>query len=196
MYGPGADWAGKMVERATGETLEVYLAEHLWTPLGMTDTTFWPASRIDMLGRTADMSMRDPSGSGKAVALEGFDIVNGCRDCLGGGGAFATAQDFMVLLGAVLREDEKLLQKDSYREIFEPQLNDASRQSLQNLVQEDEMDGLYGMNLPQTGRRSWSLAGTISLDEHPGLVGKNTLLWGGMPNMIWVGASMSVTCRC
>ena len=194
MYGPGADWAGKMVERVTGETLEVYLAEHIWTPLGMTDTTFWPASRIDMVGRTAHMSMRDPNGSGKAVALEGFDIVNGCLDCLGGGGAFATARDFMVLLGAVLREDGKLLQKASYCELFKPQLNEACRQSLQDLVQADEMNGLYGMNLPQTSQRSWSLAGTISLDEHPGWMGKNTLLWGGMPNIIWVGRYMSTTC--
>ena len=186
VYGVGADWVGKMIERATGETLENYMKENVWTPLGMTDTTFWPATREDMRHRMADMSMRDPHGSGKAVPLEGFDIVNGCHDCLGGGGAFGSGQDFIILLQAVLKEDKRLLQKESYSELFAPQLNDPSRQALQTLLDDDEMDALYGLNVPQAGQKSWSLGGLISLDEYPGWMGKNTMLWGGLPNMIWV----------
>ena len=175
-----------MIERATGETLENYLKENVWTPLGMTDTTFWPATREDMRHRIADMSMRDPHGSGKAVPLEGFDIVNGCQDCLGGAGAFGSGQDFMILLQAVLKEDERLLQKESYSELFAPQLNGHSRQALQTLLVNDEMDAVYGLNVPQAGQKSWSLGGLISLDEYPEWMGKNTMLWGGVPNVIWV----------
>ncbi|KAL8735468.1 MAG: hypothetical protein Q9181_002811 [Wetmoreana brouardii] len=135
----------------------------------------------------AELSMRDPSGSGKAVPLANFDIVNSSHDCLGGGGAFATAQDFMTLLKAVLSEDKKLLQPNSYRELFAPQLNVESRQGLQKLLDEDEeMNCLYGMNVPMFGRKSWSLGGLISMDDYNGYMSKNTMLWGGMPNIIWV----------
>ena len=186
-YGVGTDWAGKMIERATGETLEAYLAKHVWDPLGMKDTTFWPAKRPDMQDRMAGMSMGDPSGSGKAVPLVGFDIINGSQDCLGGGGAFSTARDFMVLLQAVLRKDERLLQEDSYGELFAPQLNEKSRMALQKLLDEDEQANLlYGKNVPVSGQKSWSLGGILSMDEYPGWMGKNTVLWGGMPNIVWV----------
>ena len=126
------------------------------------------------------MSMRDPLGSGKAVPLAGFDILNGCHECLGGGGAFASAPAFMLFLQAVLREDGKLLQRNSYKELFAPQLNEESRTALQRLLEDDEeMNALYGMAILVSGQKSWSLAGIILMDQHPGWMGRNTVLWGG-----------------
>ncbi len=50
-YGIGIDWAGKVVEAVSGQTLGAYLDEHIFAPLGMTDTQFgrpdgprWPPS--------------------------------------------------------------------------------------------------------------------------------------------------------
>ena len=40
MYGMGTDWAGKMVERATGETLETYMSKNIWGPLHLKNVTF------------------------------------------------------------------------------------------------------------------------------------------------------------
>ena len=34
----------------------------------------------------------------------GFDLINGYTDCPGGGGVFALAQDFMILLKVVKQE--------------------------------------------------------------------------------------------
>ena len=39
-YGIGIDWAGKAVERASGQRLGDYFAENLFGPIGMTDTGF------------------------------------------------------------------------------------------------------------------------------------------------------------
>lgn len=50
----------------------------------------------------ADISTLDAAG--KAVPLVEFDLINGCTDCLGGGGEFASAQDFMTLLKVVKQE--------------------------------------------------------------------------------------------
>jgi CubicO group peptidase (beta-lactamase class C family) len=50
-YGISMDWAGKMVEAASGQRLDRYMTEKIFTPLGMADTGFaiGPAQR--MLGR-------------------------------------------------------------------------------------------------------------------------------------------------
>jgi CubicO group peptidase (beta-lactamase class C family) len=39
-YGAGFDWAGRVVEEITGTTLDSYLVENVFAPLGMGDTTF------------------------------------------------------------------------------------------------------------------------------------------------------------
>src|SRR3546814_10103417 len=39
-YSIAIDWVGKAVEAASGQDLDTYLREHLFTPLGMTDTGF------------------------------------------------------------------------------------------------------------------------------------------------------------
>ena len=48
------------------------------------------------------------------MTLEGWDLVNGSTDCLGGGGVFGSAQDFLALMKAVLVEGPKLLKEKSY----------------------------------------------------------------------------------
>lgn len=41
-YGPSIDWAGKVVEKVSGKSLEDYFNDVIWTPLGMKNTTFHP----------------------------------------------------------------------------------------------------------------------------------------------------------
>ncbi|KAL2049319.1 hypothetical protein ABVK25_010416 [Lepraria finkii] len=45
LYGTALDWAGKLVERVTCETLEEYMKKNIWKPLGITDIMFWPSER-------------------------------------------------------------------------------------------------------------------------------------------------------
>ncbi|KAI4176255.1 MAG: hypothetical protein LQ346_007910 [Caloplaca aetnensis] len=152
MYGVGTSWTGKLIERTTGQTLEMM----------------------------ADLSMTDPSGGDRAVPYQGYDLVDGCVDCMGGGGLFASAQDFLTILRAVLAEDKRLLSKQSYQELLMPQLSNASEEALNSLLTEDpQAHHYYGMNLPLLGRKSWSLSGTVSMDEQPERMGKNIGLWGG-----------------
>jgi len=49
-YGLGIDVAGRLLEIFSGETLEEYLTNHLWKPLGMTDSYFYlPTTKHDRL---------------------------------------------------------------------------------------------------------------------------------------------------
>ncbi len=118
-----------MVERATGETLETYMSKNIWGSLHLKNVTFWPAKQAHMHERVADLSTFNATG--KAVPLEGWDLINGSADCLGGGGVFATAQDFLALIKPVMVGDSKLLKEKSYEELFRPQLSEPSKQALQ-----------------------------------------------------------------
>jgi CubicO group peptidase (beta-lactamase class C family) len=76
MYGPGIDYAGLLIERVTGLSLEEYMRQNLWEPLGIKDMTFRLSSRPDMRERMADISFRDEV-SGKVGNMEGEDGVSG-----------------------------------------------------------------------------------------------------------------------
>ena len=185
-YGAGADWAGKLIERVTGQSLESYMSKNIWGPLGIKDITFWPKERVDMQHRIADMSMLVP-GSEEAIDAADVDINGGIEECLGGGGAFASGESYMTLLKAVLREDPNLLRPDSFTELFKPQLDEQCSAALHSLLLGDpQMQEYIGMNIPTSGRKNWSFAGLLSLDEYPGWMKEGTLLWGGVPNIVWV----------
>src|SRR4029079_5086929 len=48
-YGINIDWVGRMVETVSGQDLDAYMRQHIFTPLGMRDSTF--VARPDMLER-------------------------------------------------------------------------------------------------------------------------------------------------
>ena len=39
-YGISIDWVGRLVEAVSGQTLDAYLREHIFAPLGMSDTGY------------------------------------------------------------------------------------------------------------------------------------------------------------
>lgn len=74
-YGSSIDWAGQMIERKTGETLETYMIKNIFTPLGIKDLTFWPKKQAHMDGRLASVSVLDENS--KAVDTGEADMVYG-----------------------------------------------------------------------------------------------------------------------
>lgn len=187
-YGASIDWAGLAVERVNpGETLETYFQQHILRPLGITDFTFWPDKREDMKSRRAMMSLRAEDGSGETRPTKWSHNV-GATTCLGGQGGYATARDYFKVVQAVLADDEKLLKKESLAELFTPQLGRESRAMLERqCFNTAEIPGrTFSHNTPSAGGKSYGLGGLLSLDEYPGWRGKNTLAWGGLPNLLWV----------
>ena len=179
------DWAGKMVERVTHRSLEEYLKEHVWDVLGMNETSFWPKSQPSMQGKMADLSMLNESG--EAIDAQDFDINYGTKECIGGGGAFASPMDFFKVLTAVLREDERLLSPELYTELFKPQLDDHCANVLTNLLREDqEWSNALSHNLSISTPKNFTFAGMISLTDEPGWLKAKSIVWGGLPCIVWV----------
>jgi CubicO group peptidase (beta-lactamase class C family) len=90
-YGINVDWAGKMVEAASGQKLDAYFREHITGPLGMTDTSF--ALSPSQRARLSRVHARDDKG---ALAPIEFGLPENPEFLMGGGGLYGTAGDYLA----------------------------------------------------------------------------------------------------
>lgn len=95
-YSVGIDWAGRLIEAASGRTLGDYLASELLGPLGMTNTAFRPEEAWPADG--AQVHMRLPDGSMMPFPM----FLGGGEFQMGGAGLSSTASDYARFLRMVL----------------------------------------------------------------------------------------------
>jgi CubicO group peptidase (beta-lactamase class C family) len=113
-YGVGL--ASYIVQRVSGQPFEQYVAENIFTPLGMTHSTFYqpPASGLEKL------PSEGYRGSTEKAAL-GFEIFNP----VGAGGLSSTASDMgrfgQALLNGGELEGKRILQAKTLDQMYTPQ---------------------------------------------------------------------------
>jgi len=99
----GADMLGFVVEAASGQPLDQFLASRVWAPLGMTDTFFRPADSVR--SRVAPTEVDPPRG----YPLQG-EVHDENAYALGGvaghAGLFSTASDLSVFAQMMLNGGE------------------------------------------------------------------------------------------
>lgn len=131
-YSPGYEWAGFLVSRVTGLSLEEYFQKYIFEPCGMSDTSFYPSSdyarrRMEMVARPGSLwtpPVLHPSQIGPNLA--------------GGVGLFGTARDHLRLLRAILASADPdalkpLISAASFRKLFA----DATPQEHRGAIQAD-----------------------------------------------------------
>lgn len=132
-YGIGIDWAGHLVSRISGLTLEEYFSKHIWGPCGIAEISFHPPS--DAESTMMAMTTREPMHTGNVVLLESAPLGRTLdREKIhppysGGGGLFGTARDYLTFLRHVLASAEpnakvQLLQPDTFKLLFRDTLPD------------------------------------------------------------------------
>jgi CubicO group peptidase (beta-lactamase class C family) len=100
LFQPGAEWTysvatdvlGRVIEVASGQPLDEFLASRIFGPLGMTDTAFSvPEAQARRLA-----ALYTPGADGKAVRLDALAAVASTRPTFvgGGGGLISTARDY------------------------------------------------------------------------------------------------------
>jgi len=186
-YSGGYDWVGKLIERVTGCSLEHFMTEKIFEPLGIKDITFYPDDHPEMKDRRADISTLSEIGEPPAKDAPEFDALFGGKDCLGGGGGYGSASDYFKFLHAVLQRSPKLLRPESYDELFKPQLNEQCKKAFNDYLRSSPAHAQYlGMSLPSGIEKTWSFAGLICEQGQEGRMAKGTYFWGGVPSCTWV----------
>ncbi|MFO0877711.1 MAG: serine hydrolase domain-containing protein [Gemmataceae bacterium] len=118
----GINTAGRIIEVVSGMPYEEFLTKHLFEPLGMKDTTFWPNK--EQLARLAKV-YRPAKGSGDLeetkIAQLRYPLDDRTRQPMPGGGLFSTADDVaafcrMVLNGGKVGE-KRILSEAAVKEM-------------------------------------------------------------------------------
>lgn len=100
-YSRATDVLGRVIEVISGQTLQVFLRERIFEPLGMQDTAFHVQEQHHEL--IAEPFARDPDGG---VQMRVIDVRNDAALASGGGGLTSTAMDYARFLQFMLNRGE------------------------------------------------------------------------------------------
>jgi CubicO group peptidase (beta-lactamase class C family) len=94
-YSVAVDVQGRLLEVLDGKPLREALADRIFKPLGMTDTSFQvPAGKLDRVAQPA------PGVNGKPTTVR-FKVDDGARYESGGGGLVGTTEDYLRFTAAL-----------------------------------------------------------------------------------------------
>lgn len=188
-YGPGIDWAGKMVERVNSNMkLGDFLQENVWDPLGMESTTFHPLQRLEIMKRMVGRTRRTETGT-LTKDETGMFLVSELADDFGGDGTYSSARDFTKILRSLLMNDGVLLGPEMREELFKGQL--AHPKAFKARIEDPVIGSFLAPGLPRDANRRWdhSCGGAVLVSAVEGQAGKELLYWSGLPNSFWVSQS-------
>jgi CubicO group peptidase (beta-lactamase class C family) len=132
---PGTQWRyatssqilGVLISRATGQSLEAYCAEHIFGPLGMTDTAFWvPEGELGRL-----VPAYDQAGGVLVPVDDGGQWARPRPFPDGGAGLVSTVADYLafgrMLLGGGILHGTRVLAPEWVAAMITNQLTDEQR---------------------------------------------------------------------
>lgn len=180
-YSLGLDWAGILIERVTGQSLDAYFKEYIFKPANASTLTFAPTQKhYDNLQTPAT---RDENG--KIFAFPGVretapEKIKG--QASGGAGLYGTARDYLRVLQAVMRSKEPggILSPESYKLLFTDQLPKAPDGTFQMQYEFAKMIPHIHPDLISKNQLSHSLGGFISKADSPHGRKAYTAWWEGI----------------
>ena len=162
MYDTGADILGVLVARASGQSFGDFLAERIFTPLGMKDTGFYvPSDKIGRLvtayrPRYGSLEVSDDPATGGWSRRPTFEA--------GDAGLVSTADDYLafarMLLGDGAYGGRQLLPADAVKAMTTNHLSPAQREDSVFFLQKGQGWG-YGMTVAVEETPSGAPAGAI-----------------------------------
>ena len=188
-YGINIDWVGKAVEAVSGHRLDTYLRDHLFAPLGMTDTAFkiGDAQRQRLVGVQA----RGTDGSLSTIP---FETEQNPEFHAGGGGLYGTASDYIRFTQMVLNKG-----RGNGNQVLKAETVAIMGQ---NHIGELNMTALTSYAAPLTNDvdffpdivKKWGLSFLINTARTPEGRSPGSLAWGGLANTyFWIDPSRDVT---
>ncbi|EKG10007.1 Beta-lactamase-related protein [Macrophomina phaseolina MS6] len=163
-----------------------YMDQHIFGPLGLTDTLFHIDQHPAHLSRLAKTFQRTASASLQEIP----DPSKPTLDDFGGGGLSATAADLLEIYAAILREDPRILSQEMIREIFKPQLKTAN-----GLESMETVDPGAFCGIPRGTEIQYGLGGVLNMEDLPGGRRKGSIAWSGFRNYYFVSFLATAMCR-
>lgn len=179
-YGVSTDWLGMVVEAVSGRPLAAYLAEHIYGPLGMTDSTFDPNDEQ----RTRLLPVRFRGADGTLVATD-LDLPAQPEWDAAGHGSYGTLADYGRFVRAWLNGGEL----DGARILKEETVDLALRDHLEGAP----LPKLLQPTIPELAKpaplldvpQGWGLGFHLYLTDLPGMRSAGSADWSGLFNSFY-----------
>ncbi|KAH6967591.1 putative penicillin-binding protein [Ilyonectria sp. MPI-CAGE-AT-0026] len=179
-YAGGIDWAGLLVSRLNHNIpLEEYMQENIFLQLGLVSTSFRLEKHPEIQNKLASTSERQGDGNLKRAQKLWTDHAP--EDCAGAG-LYSTVEDFMKILGDLLKDSPTLLAKENVEEMFKGQLGKGSMAFKGLHESPDNLAAMVGLR--DIEGANFALGG-MYMEEQNGVMKPATLLGAGLPNLYW-----------
>ncbi|KAH8694212.1 putative transesterase [Talaromyces proteolyticus] len=185
MYGPGLDWAGRIVERVTGHTLLERMQQRIFDPLGISDAQFFPVTREDLRSRLVDLNPQDPDALGRAVLGGGGDMNKRTNGDFGGHGLFMSGASYVKILHSLLANDGKVLKPATVDDMFQHHLSPEATARHQAELVSPQKGVFFRVGVDPETKMGYGLGGLITLEDVDGWYGERTMSWGGGLTLAW-----------
>ncbi|BBK40700.1 serine hydrolase [Allostella vacuolata] len=167
-YSLSVDVLGALVEGVSGKSLGGFLAERVWAPLGMADTSFTVPA--DKHGRIAQPLATDPDTGRPPITL---DLTKPLKMECGGGCAASTAGDYVRFVQMLLNRGTL-----DGRQILSPKTVEYMAADQLGEISTGRLSAGYGFGLGFAVRRSQGVAGlTGSVGDYYWNGAYGTLFW-------------------
>ena len=186
-YGIGIDWAGKAIERVSGQLLQSYFDENLFGPLEMKDTAFkLTAARRSHL---AGMHVRQDNASLEQMT---FELPQEPEFQMGGGGLYGTAADYLAFERMFLhdgRGDGARILRPETAELMGQNHIGRSQVTMLKRSMPFSNDAEF---FPEIVKK-WGLAFMLNTRPVPDGRSANSLAWAGLANTYcWIDPTKKV----
>jgi CubicO group peptidase (beta-lactamase class C family) len=183
LYGCSLDWAGAVVSRLHhGISLEEYLVEHIWKPLGLSAP--FPRFNIALHPEYNERLLQGAKLVNRKLEHQDVWAFDNPEGQDGGSGLSATATDFVAVLADLVSASPRLLKQSTIESMFIPQLVPKSS-SMKDLLALrpvwDTVTGPISEDNVNHGLGGILCVGPVpEIGQPPGMLG-----WGGASNIIW-----------
>jgi methyl acetate hydrolase len=186
-YGTNIDFVGKAVEAVSGKRLDAYLRDNLLGPLGMNDTAF--KINDSMRKRLVGMHARTPEG----LAPIPFELEQNPEFCMGGGGLYGTAADYIKFTQMILNKG-----KGNGNQLLKPETVDLMGENNIGALEVPKMTTVApvytnDVDLYPGMVKKWGLSFLINTAKTPEGRSPGSLAWAGLANTyFWIDPARNV----
>lgn len=201
-YGHGIDWAGQVVEKVSGLSLDEYFQKNIFQPLGIRHASFLPQA-AGLSDKLVGSHYRNPSGVISANDHWMQRDESKIQVHYGGAGLWANAAEYCQVLVALLnggvhpKTGSRILSTQSVDELIKEQLQGKLADDMDREFPNTDpkmtnwFEGCTVKGVPKT----WTLGGVRLLVQHPMFQrSEKSLFWCGIQNSYWWADFKDGTC--